>query len=134
MFRLASLATVVMLFMLPSAAEAQSQWGAWQPIRCYHGLDFSFRTGRYNEFVGKWPWEVRFRNRYHETIHLSFVLRDAGSNKKTDSRMSVRPSQVRSSGFFLLKTGEGGRINVLVNKVRFGSDEIGKKYASCTRR
>lgn len=62
-FSFISFTSFVILKNTQLAKQSNSEWGPWQKVGCYKGLQFRTIRGR-QEDNGKYWWSVQFRNLY----------------------------------------------------------------------
>lgn len=127
-------ARIVFLFLfltLHFTLSAQTRnYGPWQTVKCYSGLDYTVRMTGYNEFAKKWSWDIKLRNRYNTEIHFNcFVLE--GTAQSTSGRygaggMSLKPGEEAYNWFLV---ADEHNVAIFIEKFRFGADADG--YASC---
>ena len=78
-----------------SFACAQS-WSSWKPDSTYHGIEVRTRCTGYNEFAGRYLWDVQLRNRYQRNVDLAWAAepqRLHGSEIQSDQAFAVSPGE-----------------------------------------
>lgn len=125
-------AVLALVLLLPATTQAQlGEWQVWRTSSCHEGLDFSVRKNRVTD-DGRGEWRVRFRNRYRETIHFSYVLREPGSDREPSNRMSVRAGDTRiGAAYFYLRIPSGGDGQLKINSVRLNDEGDIGNYKRC---
>jgi hypothetical protein len=123
--------SVVMTFTLTSLKPSDnSDYGAWKSTSCFSGLDFCVKKGEYNEYAKKYHWDIKFRNRYNQSISFSYTAKNSRtSSATTNERMTIQPGGEGKAWFLV---DDQSSINVFVDKLRFGKD-WGSDYAPCDR-
>ncbi len=107
--------------------KLQDDWGPWTTATCFRGLDFRVRRGHYYESLGKYNWQLQFRNRYNESMYLQFEMvepereEEIKNSGKTTNGTTIAANTTESSEphWDILKAASN--IYVYVNKVRFGN-------------
>ena len=88
---------LVSVAMAGSAPFACAQnWSAWRPDSTYHGIEVRTRCTGYNEFAGRYLWDVQLRNRYPKNVDVAWAAepqRLRGSEVQGDQALGVAPGE-----------------------------------------
>jgi hypothetical protein len=89
------LMSVVIVGSIP-VASAQS-WSSWRPDATYHGIEVRMRCTGFNEFAGRYLWDVQLRNRYQKNVDLAWAAEPQklhGADVQGDRALAVLPGEV----------------------------------------
>ena len=84
-----------LLFVSVSFAGAQD-WNAWRTDATYHGIEVRTRCAGYNEFAGRYLWDVQLRNRYQKSVDVTWAAepqRLRGAEAQGDRALGVSPGE-----------------------------------------
>ena len=69
---------VLFVFMLSATiCLGQDGWSEWKTSNCYQGIDFRVKKGEYVESAKAFKWIMQIKNKYEESISVSFNLSSA---------------------------------------------------------
>ena len=76
-------------------ASAQT-WSAWRTDEVFPGVEIRQRCAGYNEFAGRYLWDVQLRNRYQKSVDLAWAVepqRLHGARAQSDQAFAVAPGE-----------------------------------------
>lgn len=100
-------------------ASAQN-WSSWKPDSTYHGIEVRTRCTGYNEFAGRYLWDVQLRNRYPKNVDVAWAAepqRLHGSEFQGDQALGVAPGETVDAHHTAPVNCSSG-LTVRVNKVQ----------------
>lgn len=89
------LLSLVILLAATSIGSAQN-WTSWRADDVFHRIEVRGRCTGYNEFAGRYLWEVQLRNRYPKPIDLAWAAepqRLHGAQAQGDHAFAVAPGE-----------------------------------------
>ena len=109
------------LIILSSAPLLSAQgWSAWKADDVFHGIEVRDRCTGYNEFAGRYLWEVQLRNRYQRSVDLSWAAepqRLHGAQAQADQAFAVAAGETVQA-HHTAPVDCSSRLTVRVNGVR----------------
>ena len=83
---------------LGSCAVASAQnWSAWSRDSVFHGIELRERCDGFNEFAGRYLWDVQIRNSYQKTVDVSWATEPEqfhGADTHSDRALALKPGEV----------------------------------------
>lgn len=76
-------------------AGAQN-WNSWRTDNTFHGIEVRTRCVGFNDFAGRYLWDVQLRNRYPGSVDVTWIAdpqRLRGAEAQTDRAVGVRPGE-----------------------------------------
>src|ERR1051326_7289395 len=71
-------------------------WSPWRPDSVFNGVEVRERCTGYNEFAGRYLWDVQLRNRYRKSVDLSWAAepqRLHGAQAQAARAFAVAPGE-----------------------------------------
>jgi hypothetical protein len=121
----------ILSFVLTSfKSSIFTDYGPWKTTSCFKGLDYCVKRASYNEYSKKYEWWVKFRNRYNEKVTFNCVLKESNVySANGNNRLDVEANSEGGEMWFLV--ADANAVKVFIDKLRFGNEDWGTKYASC---
>jgi hypothetical protein len=107
-------------------AQSWSDWGSWNSISCFKGVDFRVKTKKTS--TGTYEAKLEFRNRYDEKINFTFEAK-GGSFTTGNNRISVSANSTKETWIGQSFTSSYFYVNI--DRVRFGADS--GPFANCDK-
>lgn len=115
-------------FGSPDLHGQANNYGPWNTVHCFDGLDYAVKRNAYNEFAKKYEWRVKFRNRYNVKIHFGVAVKESNvTSANSTDRFDLAPGAETSQWFLV---ADGNSVRVFIDRFRFGDNDAGP-YASC---
>ncbi|MCI2228121.1 hypothetical protein MC378_03000 [Polaribacter sp. MSW13] len=114
-------------------------WGSWNTTDCLKGLDFRVKNDGYNKYAKKYKWNIEFRNRYREKIHLNYVMVSPSRKQeiKRSDKAKYRVHIDGNSGTYKVTysnlVNSNSSVYVYINKIRIGAKDYGYDYYNCDK-
>jgi len=86
--------SIVMVGVVPLAGA--QNWSSWRPDATYHGIEVRSRCTGYNEFAGRYLWDVQLRNRYQKNVDVAWAAEPQklhGAEVQGDQALGVAPGE-----------------------------------------
>ncbi len=90
-----SLFSLLMILISVPLVNAQN-WTSWKADDVFHGIEVRERCTGYNEFAGRFIWDVQLRNRYQKSVDLTWAAepqRLHGAQAQADQAFALAPGE-----------------------------------------
>jgi len=80
-----------------SSLLSAQDWSAWRPDPVYRGIQTREHCGGFNEFAGRYVWDVQLRNDYRKDVDLAWAAEPGllhGAQAQMDHAVAVKPGEV----------------------------------------
>ena len=117
------LAAMVVLAPFANAED----WSSWKADDTYRGIEVRTRCTGYNEFAGRYLWDVQLRNRYQKRVDVTWAAepqRLRGAAAQGDEALGVSPGETVQA-HHTAPVDCSTRLMVRVNGVRPASESAG---------
>lgn len=114
------------MVVLTPFANAQD-WGSWKADDTYRGIEVRTRCTGYNEFAGRYLWDVQLRNRYQKKVDVTWAAepqRLRGAAAQGDEALGVSPGETVDA-HHTAPVDCSTRLMVRVNGVRPAGESAG---------
>lgn len=123
MKKIVALYIISTVFMLNvSFIAPTNNWGAWTVVSSsYVGIEARVKKGDFNEYAGKYHWEIQFRNRYDNTVHFNYDCSAMNESYGCNPNKRKNLEAGESSDVTAFLINDSYKIHVCIGDVKFDS-------------